>query len=399
MDISSYQISSDPKTWVFDDLVSAALLNHVDHNFTPQVTIVNSVGIVDTWRVADPVLAQEFIDLLILIGGIEPVENSLKQVTLGDVLKQSQWCHMDRLEVGGKFSHVPEHTIGFLDMSKQDVKTRHRSGGGQARVIVPTTSFVVYFEDYPGGGIVFPDAPGFDSAAAGTATGVRGDGDGGMSIDGRRGRIIMFQNYGGEHRSVNPNARHFGTFDPLVPKRNFIGGLVSNENPMDCVSGESHGVPGLLYGVCEGILPREQIQNESLPPQGYRFGWHGGHHEGFDGPYVDEEEERLRRLLAASISRETATQYPICEKGAVLHLLTVFSKVDSVRESASMKPMHSDIWWYILSMMNGRDLIPKNVEEEGSEDDHDEKEEENACRKIVSWIRKMKKRTIKLQNV
>lgn len=388
MDISSYQICSDPKTWVFDDLVSAALLDYVDHNFLPQVSLVNGAGSVDTWRVDDPVLAEEFIDLLIRISGIKPVENSLQQVTLGNVLKKNQSCHMDRLEVGGKFQHIRDDAIRFLDMSKQDVKTRYRSGGC-ARMIVPTTSFVVYFEDYPGG-IHFPEAPGFDSAA--TAAGIRGNENGSMSIDGRRGRIIMFQNYHSDHSSANQMARHFGTFDPLVPKRNFIGGLVSNENPPDYASGESHSVPGLLYGVCESIAPLPQIQDKPLCPQGYRSGWHGGHHHGHDEG--EQEEERLRQLLSASISRETATQYSTRHKEALVHLLTIFSKVDSVRELVSMKPINSDIWWYILSMMNGTDLTADNEEEE--EEDREEEwkhDEEEAGLAIVSWIKKMRTRT------
>mmetsp|Transcript_11891 Transcript_11891/g.23691 ORF Transcript_11891/g.23691 Transcript_11891/m.23691 type:complete len:245 (-) Transcript_11891:262-996(-) len=171
-------------------------------------------------------------------------------------------------------------------------------------------------------------------------------------------------------------ARHFGTFDPLIPKRNFIGGLVSNENPPDYASGESHSVPGLLYGVCESIAPLPQIQDKPLCPQGYRFGWHGGHHQHDDGNEGEQEEERLRQLLSASISRETATQYSTCHKEALVHLLMIFSKVNSVRELASMKSINSDIWWYILSMMNGTDLTADNEEEEDKEEEwkHDEEE-------------------------
>jgi len=383
MDISSHQICSDPKTWVFDGLVSPALLEQVDQNFRPQMPLLNGTEGVDTWTVDDPVLAQEFIDLLVQICGIEPVENSLQQVILGDIRKKSQSCHMDRLEVGGRFQHVREDAIGFLDISKQDVKTRPRLDGS-ARTIVPTMSLVVYFEDYPGG-IHFPNAPGFDSAA--TAASIRGEENGGMSIDGRRGRIIMFQNYHSDHSLTNPMARHFGTFNPLVPKRNFIGGVVSNENPQDYASRKSHSVPGLLYGVC-----KPKMQNDSFAPQ--TLGWDGspGHHHEHHNWEEQAEAERLGKLLSASISRETVVQYPTRRKEALIHLLTIFSRVDLVRELMSMKPITLDVWWYILSMMNGTDLTVDNEEEDDNEDEWtDDKEEAGLV--IVTWIKKIRTRT------
>jgi len=337
MDISSYQICSNPKIWVFDDLVSTDLLNHVDNNFVPQSPYINDAGeTFESWTVDDPSLSKEFINLLVRISGIIPVvrNNSLKSVTIGNSKKKEQSCHMDRCEVGGRFQHVSEDDVGFLDMSRQDVRTRHRRSGGNAQVVVPTISFVVYFKDYPGG-VTFPDAPGFDSTAATVgkfAGGIRGDEDGGgmLSIDGKRGRIIMFRNYKDDHSSsANPTARHYGTFDPLVSKRNFIGGILSNENPPDEPSSsgeEAHGgVPGLLYGVCESVIqPTPQGEDED-PLQGYRFGPHGGHHEGYDDMFDGN--------LSVSISRETVKKYSDHHKEALLRLLMIFSKVVFVSQT------------------------------------------------------------------
>jgi len=87
-----------------------------------------------------------------------------------------------------------------------------------------------------------------------------------------------------------------------------------------------------------------------------------------------------------NISRENVGQYPTRPKEALLHLLTIFSRVDSVRELMSMKPLGIDVWWYILSMMIGTDLTVDNEEEEDDEDEWTYEKEE-AGLAIATWIK------------
>ena len=411
IDIESYQVCSDPCIWVFDDLLSDAILEHVDDNFCPQLTTFpnNNKNQIDTesvgtWGLEDPLLAQEFIDVLIQIGGvIKTIENNNsdgRSVTLAEIRKtKNQSCHMDRVDIGGGvFSPAlsnDEATLKFLDMSKQDVLTRKRrnhkvhpttTAAGAAlstsaiQKMVPTVSFVVYFEDNPGG-IVFPYVVAASTVCReeeGITRNKEDDRRGGLRIDGRRGRIIMFQNYRDDHSCLNPRARHFGTFDPSVPKRNFIGGILSNENPWRW----GRRVPGFLYNVFDTIHKnyRTVCQQHQQSPS-----WMvdeivsqvGGHHSHHHDDVFDDLNEMNSLLSENSIGRDIALEFPREYKDALVRLLTIFSQVDSMREARHLPPIHDDVWWHMLSMMNGRDLDHLVIEEQASDSDDDDDDDDD----------------------
>ena len=62
IDIESYQVCSDPCIWVFDDLLSDAILEHVDDNFCPQLTTFpnNNKNQIDTESVGTWVRRSSF---------------------------------------------------------------------------------------------------------------------------------------------------------------------------------------------------------------------------------------------------------------------------------------------------------------------------------------------------
>merc|ERR1711959_882558 len=111
--------------------------------------------------------------------------------------------------------------------------------------IIPTLSFVIYFNAV--GGCEFPAA--------------------GQTITGKRGRIIMFQNYIDEQRPAHDTqATHFGfygncpsQFGADTPKRMMTGGLLRNQVPSTLLGANGSSLaanvkmPGIMYwGVCQG---------------------------------------------------------------------------------------------------------------------------------------------------
>merc|ERR1712187_736721 len=91
-------------------------------------------------------------------------------------------------------------TLDQIDMTKQSHVTPHD--------VVPTISFVIYFNDV--GGLVFPNAD--------------------QSIESKRGRIVMFENYNDKHRPAHDtSSAHYGVYHSHEPKRYATMGILADE--------------------------------------------------------------------------------------------------------------------------------------------------------------------------
>lgn len=215
----SKQVCCDPPIWVFDDLLSDSLLRRVDDSFEGirwQPMNGRQVRMVELS--IDEQLA-ELTETLRSISHIEDVAPCGKAWIM-DVIGRNQGPHLDGWEVE-KNAHMQ-----LLDLSRCSVQC-HKGFS----TIIPTLSFVVYFND--AGGIAFPQA------ALPNPT-----------IPAKRGRILMFQNYDDAQRPAhNPRAVHYGIYGDF-PKRVMTAGVMSSSTPSELSGSSPAGASktkGFLY--------------------------------------------------------------------------------------------------------------------------------------------------------
>jgi len=138
-----------------------------------------------------------------------------------DVLGRDQGAHMDGWEV-----EKSRQSMQMLDLSKCSIQCHNGFN-----TVIPTLSFVIYFND--SGGISFPRA----SLSK-------------PMISAKRGRIVMFQNYDDTNRPAhNPKALHHGVYGQSF-KRVMTAGVMSSETPLQLQGPEFANAPftrGFLY--------------------------------------------------------------------------------------------------------------------------------------------------------
>lgn len=211
-------VCSDPHIWVFDGLLSDALLKRVDEEFEQvKWKSMNGRQVRILELKVDEVIG-ELPRTLCAISHIDEVA-PCHNVWIMDVQGRDQGAHMDGWEV----SRNREYTK-HLDMSKCSVQT-HKGFS----TVIPTLSFVIYFNDV--GGCTFP------KAAMPNPT-----------VPAKRGRILMFQNYDDAQRPAhNPSAVHFGVYGDS-PKRVMTAGVLSHETPLELLGGSrDNKTKGVLY--------------------------------------------------------------------------------------------------------------------------------------------------------
>jgi len=214
-----YKISSSPNVWVFDDLLSEELLDYVDTEFERKSFAdeygSKRFGSSQTRKVLQLDLnsrTKEFNQVIEKIGNFIPHE-TCKCFLVCDVSGEDQFAHMDHIELDAL---APEYQkLDYIDRSAlQEGKSRvHSAPGfcsdGDGR-FVPTFSLVVYFNDV--GSCNFPRAD--------------------LNVKGKRGRIIMFQNYANDEERPRADgmALHQGLYEDGKFKRVMTMGILSNKN-------------------------------------------------------------------------------------------------------------------------------------------------------------------------
>lgn len=213
-------ICSDPQIWVYDDLLSEALLQAVDQAFDEvQWKMLNGRQV----RIVQLTIDGQLNELTTTLSKISHIDEILpcSKAWVMDVVGRDQDAHMDGWDMSKN-----SDSLNALDMSKYSLQS-HKG----FKTIIPTLSFVIYFNDV--GGCTFPYAAMADK-----------------TIPARRGRILMFHNYAGSQRpDHNPAAMHFGVYGD-TPKRVMTAGMLSNETPPELLAPQhGHGLKtkGFLY--------------------------------------------------------------------------------------------------------------------------------------------------------
>jgi len=266
--LSKYLVCNDPKIWVIDDYISPDLLNYVDQNYKAQLTVKENELDCDFWTLDEPILRDEIIDALVTLAGIDEIQR-LGQFAISDSrLPKDQSPHTDHVSLAwpqfkndhilNDFLHMEHHDIMVLPPAGESspdenklIKTCTSMRRCHSRSVlnssednrikfVPTSTLLVYFceED----GLVFPKATDWVPSNNWQIT------DKGTQVFGKRGRIIMFDNYEDDRETnpnANPKAEHFGLYTRGRTKRIFVGGVLSNKN----LSHDKNVEKGMLYSV------------------------------------------------------------------------------------------------------------------------------------------------------
>lgn len=216
----SKQVCSDPPIWVFDGLLSDSLLERVDTSFEDiQWQTMNG----RTVRMVELSIDDQLSELTQTLRSISHIEDVAPcgKAWIMDVRGRDQGAHVDGWEL-----EKSRKSMELLDLSKCSVQCHNGF-----KTVIPTLSFVIYFND--SGGIAFP------KAALPNPT-----------IPAKRGRIVMFSNYDDLHRPAhNPKAVHYGVYGD-VPKRVMTAGVMSSETPAALSGSQNDGAPktkGFLY--------------------------------------------------------------------------------------------------------------------------------------------------------
>mmetsp|Transcript_29455 Transcript_29455/g.53467 ORF Transcript_29455/g.53467 Transcript_29455/m.53467 type:complete len:557 (+) Transcript_29455:87-1757(+) len=200
LNTATKMVCSDPPIWIFDGMLSEALLERVDASF-------DGVG----WksmngrkvRMVELDIDDKLSELTQTLRNISHIDDigPCNKAWIMDVHGRPQGPHVDGWEL------ERNNDRQFLDLSKNSVQSHNGF-----HTIIPSLSFVVYFND--SGGIAFPRADLKHPI-----------------IPAKRGRIVMFSNYDDAHRPAhNPKAVHYGVYGD-VPKRVMTAGVMSNETP------------------------------------------------------------------------------------------------------------------------------------------------------------------------
>eukprot|EP00747_Dinoflagellata_sp_TGD_P194521 gnl/TRDRNA2_/TRDRNA2_62027_c0_seq1.p1 gnl/TRDRNA2_/TRDRNA2_62027_c0~~gnl/TRDRNA2_/TRDRNA2_62027_c0_seq1.p1 ORF type:complete len:422 (-),score=69.20 gnl/TRDRNA2_/TRDRNA2_62027_c0_seq1:47-1312(-) len=236
MDVSPYLVSSSPNIWVFDGLLSDRVLKHVNNicdtspvtEFHQQV-LGNRTRLSRSWPFDIDEDTRELFKVIETISRVSCVE-PFASLLVTDVRGDSQVEHMDHISL----DHLARRyeKLDFIDMAKQS-ESKNSAG-----FIVPTFSMALYLNDV--GGVHFPHAAG----------------DQGVEIEGKPGRIIMWQNYiDSERPHHNQLAQHYGTYFQDLPKRLVTMGVLANDSPAMDRDAPTGDVPtGLIY--CPGMLDK-----------------------------------------------------------------------------------------------------------------------------------------------
>lgn len=206
-DLDKYKVTDKPNMWMFDDLLSKEFLDYIDQQFETLDLPVHHEKLhtyeKHTRSLALPLDEKtvEFTNLLEKLGHFVPTE-ACPMLVISEVWGDDQGAHLDHVEVDNL---APLYqNLQFLDREKQ---RQHPDNQGR---IVPTLSMVTYFNDE--GSIVFPKLD--------------------MELEGKRGRIFMWQNYHDEKRpEANPLSTHYGKYSHTRCKRVMACGVLSNETP------------------------------------------------------------------------------------------------------------------------------------------------------------------------
>jgi len=219
-DVEKNMVCSDPPIWVFDGLLSDALLARIDDSFDGVKWRPMNGRNVRTVQLNTDDNFDELTNTKCQISHIEEI-TPCNKVWIMDVGGRRQSAHMDGWEI-----EKNRESLKHLDLSKCSVQS-HRG----FNTIIPTLSFVIYFND--SGGCTFPraDLPN-------------------PTIPAKRGRILMFQNYKDSERPAhNPAAMHFGEYGD-IPKRVMTAGVMSSETPSGLLDSQHAGgqkTRGFLY--------------------------------------------------------------------------------------------------------------------------------------------------------
>eukprot|EP00931_Biecheleriopsis_adriatica_P109195 TRINITY_DN83457_c0_g1_i1.p1 TRINITY_DN83457_c0_g1~~TRINITY_DN83457_c0_g1_i1.p1 ORF type:complete len:536 (-),score=96.26 TRINITY_DN83457_c0_g1_i1:41-1618(-) len=238
-------VCEDPYVWVFDDLLSENFLGLVDGLFqssrSPTFSLAGRTSQSVTLDLETDPKVQELFDVIRSIAGIREVDQCCKAL-ISDVSGVTQDAHVDHVSLDDLARRYEPERLRFLDASKQSFSERHPGR------VVPTLSVVCYFNDV--GGIFFPDST-LPS----------------KTIPGKRGRIVMFQNYIDSQRPMhNPRCLHYGTYYEDKPKRVMTMGVLANETPVMLGSPKNgQAIDGLIY--CPGV-PDEPLRHEN-PAYGF----------------------------------------------------------------------------------------------------------------------------------
>lgn len=193
-----------------------------------------------SWMLRRDEGTQELFDAVSKISRVHLAER-FDAIVVSDVRGNDQLPHMDHIDV----EHLEEQgkNVALIDVAKQS-ESKSRPGH-----IVPTFSLVIYLNDV--GGVTFPQAPELDG-----------------EIEGRAGRVIMFQNYvDSERPRHNPLATHYGSYFGDRPKRVITMGVLANSTPDANTADEDFPV-GLIYcpGTCGHHNHAEEAEMAVAPP-------------------------------------------------------------------------------------------------------------------------------------
>jgi hypothetical protein len=234
-DLSPYKVSDQLNLWMFDNLLSKKFLDYVDEQFEAQDLPVHHEKVVSHEKSTRSLMLPldentvEFTNLLEKLGHFVPAE-ACPVLVISEVWGDDQGAHLDHVE----FDNLAPlyQNLQFIDGQKQ---RRHPENPDR---VVPTLSIVVYFNDE--GSIVFPKL--------------------GMELEGKRGRIFMWQNYHDEKRpEANCLATHFGTYSHSRCKRVMACGVLANETPDPTKTATTKGA---LY--CPNACGHHQHHDSSM---------------------------------------------------------------------------------------------------------------------------------------
>mmetsp|Transcript_21563 Transcript_21563/g.50263 ORF Transcript_21563/g.50263 Transcript_21563/m.50263 type:complete len:377 (-) Transcript_21563:62-1192(-) len=251
MPASLQLVSSDPKVWVLDDAMSPKFLDVVDAAFQcrdrGQKAVQKQGGrVLMTRNIHFEVeeLSCELFQTISSVCGLKEAVPQHPHFLVTEVCGQRQVAHVDHVNLdsiaAGRFAD-------FLDL------TRQSSSGSNPRSVVPTVSIILYFNAV--GGVRFPSAQGADLIA------------------GKRGRMILFENYDdGCRPSHKSSSTHYGVYFETLPKRVLVMGVLANETPpMNKVAEPTRG---LIYcagtgrdPLFHGNYPSHDDERTPTPPK------------------------------------------------------------------------------------------------------------------------------------
>ena len=188
-----------------------------------------SDGLISSWKLKPPQYHDTFVGTLLTLNGIDEV-SPCDQVVISDHAHEIQHQHIDRVSTTWPqfVGRSAKLFIGLktFDTSRPDGRPVN---DGDGKPFVPTRSIIVHFKDQDG--VVFPEATNLVRSTKHLYIGSDGVG---ARIDGKRGHIIMFDNYADgrlvDSPNANPKASHYGLYDLHAAKRIFVGGIVSKIN-------------------------------------------------------------------------------------------------------------------------------------------------------------------------